>query len=52
MKDYYIIIVAALVLIFACIASYRAGYASAPTKYIHCENGTCTVTENPPEGYK
>ncbi|MDD5312716.1 MAG: hypothetical protein PHO26_06760 [Dehalococcoidia bacterium] len=52
MNDYYIIIVAALVLIFACIASYKAGYASAPARYIKCENGTCTMIENPPAGYK
>ncbi|MDD5313370.1 MAG: hypothetical protein PHO26_10080 [Dehalococcoidia bacterium] len=52
MKDYFIIIVATLVLIFACVASYKMGYASAPTKYIKCENGTCIIMENHPDGFK
>jgi|GEM_PF-2305163 len=54
MKNLYAWILIIFIAVCACILSYRygvgVGQASCPVKYAVCENGTCVLSEMPPQG--
>jgi hypothetical protein len=53
MKYIYVWILATFIVICTCILIYQYGYttgqASCPVKYAVCENGTCVLSDKPPD---
>jgi hypothetical protein len=55
MKDIFVWFCVAFIAACACIVSYRYGVAvgqsNGPVKYAICDNGTCVLSDVPPDVY-